>query len=385
MQARAKWWLYIGLALAFGVVVGVWLHQSHTGAPSYQDKHVRTWVMEAYAGTNVSAAFAAMGSSAVPVLVELLQKQELPWRRQVRLLAPKLPGHLREVLFGRASETPTPVKLRCGAARCLGILGPQAESAAGQLAQAMRDPEPAVRSDAVSALARLGKVAVPHLTLALQEKDPHVRQAAAFFLGRMGPEAAPAVPGLALALQDKEAAVRVAATMALQGIGPRAGAAVPALIESLQDPDPSVRSFASSSLSAIGTPNVLALVNLINHGDLDAQRAATQALVQNYRALRLTAATFRKLAQSKEPASRELALETLGILRADDEATLNTLSAGLRDPDPKVRLAAAKALPCISWKAQAALPALTACLEDQSPAVRAAAKEALDQIQKMNR
>ena len=157
------------------------------------------------------------------------------------------------------------------------------------------------------------------------------------------------------------------------------------LIQSLEDPDPSVRRYASTSLSEIGTPNVWALVNLINRGDLNAQKAATKALVQNYRTLRLTAATFRKMAQSEDPASRELALETLGILRADDDATLNTFSAALKDPDPKVRLAAVKALSSIPWKAQAALPALTACLEDQSPGVRAAAKEVLDQMQKMNR
>ena len=168
-------WMYIGLVLGLGILVGVWCER-RTAAPTYQGKHVRTWVMEAYAGTNVGAAFTAMGPSAVPVLVELLQTRELPWQRHLRLLAPKLPHRLLQVLFGKA-DIPTAVKLRCGAARCLGMLGPQAESAVAQLAQAMRDPEPAVRSDAVSALAQLGKAAVPYLTLALQEKDPHVRQA----------------------------------------------------------------------------------------------------------------------------------------------------------------------------------------------------------------
>ena len=384
MQARAKWRLYIGLTLGFGVLVGVLVLQPQAGAPNYQGKRVRTWVLEAYAGTNVGVAFAAMGPSAMPVLVDLLHRQELPWQRQLRLLAPKLPSRLRRMLFGKA-DIPRAVKLRCGAARCLGMLGPEAASAAPQLAHALRDPEPAVRNDAVLALGQLGKAAVPHLTLALQEQDPHVRQAAALFLGRIGPEAAPAVPGLALALQDKEASVRVAAVIALSHIGPRAGAAVPALIQSLEDPDPSVRSYASTSLSEIRSPNVWALVKLINQGDLNIRKAATKALVENYRALRLTAATFRKMAQSEDAASRELALETLGILRADDDATISTLSTALKDADPKVRLAAAKALFSVFWKAQAAQPALTACLDDQSPDVRIAAKEALDQIQKLSR
>ena len=384
MQARAKWRLYVGLILGLGALAGVLIFQPPAGAPGYQGKRVRAWVMEAYAGTNVSTAFAAMGPSAVPVLVDLLQRQELPWLRQLRLLAPKLPPRLRRILFGKG-DPPTAVKLRCGAARCLGILGPQAESAAAPLAQALRDAEPAVRSDAVSALAQLGKTAVPHLTLALQEKDPHVRQAAAFYLGRMGPEAAPAVPGLALALQDRDASVRVEAANALRRFGPRAGAAVPALIQSLEDPDPSVRAYASIGLAEIGTPNVRALVNLLNHGDTNVQKVATKALVQNYQALRLTAITFRKMAQSEDAASRALALETLGSLRADDDATLNILSTALKDPDPKVRLAAVKAFRLIPWKAHAALPALTACLDDESPDVRAAAKEVLDRIHEMNR
>ena len=90
------------------------------------------------------------------------------------------------------------------------------------------------------------------------------------------------------------------------------------------------------------------------------------------------------MAQSEDATSRELALETLSILRADDDATLSTLITALKDPDPKARLAAVKGLSSISCKAQAALRALTACLEDESPTVRTAAKELLDQAQKLN-
>jgi HEAT repeat protein len=276
--------------------------------------------------------------------------------------------------------------LRCGAARCLGMLGPQAQSAAAQLAQAMRDPEPVVRHDAVSALARLGKAAVPHLARALREQDPNIRQAAAFYLGRMGPEAAPAVPDLALALQDKEDAVRIEVAAALRHVGrSAAAAAVPALIQSLEDPSPSVRGYASTSLSEIGAPTVWALVGLINHGDTNVQKAATKALVENYRALRLTAGIFRKMAQSDDASMRELALQTLGTLRADDDATLNTLGTALKDRDPRVRLAAVKALLAVSWKAEVAWAGLQACLEDESPPVRAAAKEVLDRMRARNR
>ena len=369
--------------LGFGLAVGSLWYWSNSRILTYQGKSVRTWVLEAYAGTNVSAAFAALGPSAAPGAGEVVAARELPWQRWGRWLAPKLPARLRQKLFGQA-YVPTAVKLRCGAARCLGLLGPKAESAAPQLAQAMSDPEPAVRSDAISALAQLGKAAVPYLTLALREKDPHARLAAAFYLGRLGPEAA-AVPDLALALQDKETSVRIEAATALRHIGPGAAAAVPALIRCLQNPDPGVRCYAGISLSEIRSPNVLALTQVINQGGTDAQKAAAKALVENYRALRLTAAVFRKLAQAPDAASRARALETLGDLRADDDASLKTLTAALKDPDPKVRLAAVETLSSISWRAQAALRALTACLDDPSPAVRAAAKEVLDHPQRMNR
>jgi HEAT repeat protein len=386
MQSQAKWRLYVGLILGLGVLTGVLVFQAPGRTPRYQGQSVRTWVLRAYAGTNVSAAFTAMGPAAVPVLVELLQTQELPWRRHLRLLAPKVPPRLRQRLFGK-SDTPTAVKLRCGAALCLGLLGPQAESAAALLAQAMRDPELAVRSEAGSALARLGKAAVPHLTLALREPDPHVREASAFYLGGMGPAAAAAVPDLALALQDKETSVRVSAAIALGRIGPRAGAAVLALIQSLEDPDPRVRSNASVSLSAIGPPTVSALVKLIERGNPIVRGTATKVLVENSQALRKTTImiAFRKMAQSEDAATRELALDTLGNLRANDDTTLRTLSAALKDPEPKVRLAAVKALLSISWKTEGVLTNLQTCLKDESPPVRVAAKEILDRIQGSNR
>ena len=72
-------------------------------------------------------------------------------------------------------------------------------------------------------------------------------------------------------------------------------------------------------------------------------------------------------------------------MRANDAATLGTYNAALKDPEAKVRLAAAKALLSIAWEADGVITNLQACLEDASPSVREAAKEVLDRIQPISR
>ena len=123
MRSRGTWRLYLGLALGLGVLAGVWFVRKPGDTVRYQGQTVRTWVLLAYAGTDARPAFAAMGPAAVPTLVQLLRTQEVPWQRWLRAQVLKLPAGLRQLLFGK-DDTPTAVKLRCAAARCLGMLGP---------------------------------------------------------------------------------------------------------------------------------------------------------------------------------------------------------------------------------------------------------------------
>jgi HEAT repeat protein len=90
-----------------------------------------------------------------------------------------------------------------------------------------------------SALARIGRPAVPALIAALTEKSPEVRRAACRALGMIGPDAQEAVPSLLRAMEDPDASVRQRAATTLGNIGPGAVEAVPAFIEWLKDPNTS--------------------------------------------------------------------------------------------------------------------------------------------------
>lgn len=83
------------------------------------------------------------------------------------------------------------------------------------------------------ALGRIGAAAVPSLVGALRDPDPAVRRNAVEVLGRMGDDAAAAVPDLIALLDDSDPDVRKAATRTLGRIGPQAQAAVPALMQKL--------------------------------------------------------------------------------------------------------------------------------------------------------
>jgi HEAT repeat protein len=379
---KKRLWLSLALGgvllLAGLVTLG---HRSHLA--SYHGRSIASWALqlsapEQPARDEASAAFQALGTNALPELVELLQTRDPFWQKPLLSLGAKLPGRLGRKIAAKTGLSRT-ATLRVAAARALGGLGAQAEAATASLARAMSDPEPAVRGQAVTALCAIGKAAVPDLALVLWDKDPGVRRAAAFALGRVGAEEA--VPALVFALQDKDAGVRVEAASVLARMGPQAWAAIPALTRALNDSDPSVRGYAASGLNMIGNPGVLAVVKVLNQGDTNGQKAAIKVLLQNYRSLRLSAAALRKLAQAQPPASRQQAIEALGLMRLNDELTLRTLTAALHDPAVEVRLAAIQALAGLAEKPAAVIPALSSCLEDESPPVREAAKEALRQVQ----
>ena len=351
--------------------------------PTYQGKTIRAWALqlsapEPAARAEATAAITALGTNAIPELLKLLQTHDPRWRRTALSLAAKLPTRWGQKVVNQLGPSRA-AALQVGAAQALGVLGPKAAVAAPQLALAMSEPGPGVRGAAVTALEQIGEPAIPDLTLVLlQAKDPVVRRTATFLLGRLGAQAA--IPGLALALDDVDPGVRVEAVSTLLRMGAQSWPAVPALVAHLNDPDATVRAFASSSLSMIGNPTLPAVSKVLASGDTNAQKAVLKFLAQNYRSLRLTGAPLRKLAQEGTPALRQQTIETLSLLRLDDDATVKILAAALKDPAPEVRLAAIKAFACLPSKADAAIPALRSCLEDESSAVRAAAKELLQRV-----
>jgi len=148
--------------------------------------------------------------------------------------------------------------------RAIGSFGPDAASAVNQLAHALSDPDPDVRSAAAWALSQIGApgaAAVPALEKSLSDSNARVRSLSAVALQSFGPKAVAAVPALIAALQDSAAFVRAPAADALGSIGPSAKAAVDALAQRLQVTDDQayvLRSMASA-LGNIGPAAASAL------------------------------------------------------------------------------------------------------------------------------
>ena len=164
-----------------------------------------------------------IGPPAMPLLVELLQHQQVSFRRF--------------------------------AADAMIDLTPDTEAIQPALRAALRDEDSMVASDAARALGALGtraSVSVGALVSILSHQDPYVRIYAAEALASIGPSAAKAISALADALSDPIPGVRWAACEALAGIGPAAHSAVPPLIEALQDEFLYVRIFAAGALGSIG-------------------------------------------------------------------------------------------------------------------------------------
>ena len=164
-----------------------------------------------------------IGPPAMPLLVDLLQHEQVSIRRRA------------------VSE--------------LVDLTPHIESIQPALRRALRDPDSTVAGDAARALGALGTRASPSvgaLVTTLSHEDPYVRVYAAEALASIGPNAARATHALAAALSDPIPGVRWAACEALAGIGPAAQSAVPQLIDALEDDYLYVRIFAAGALGSIG-------------------------------------------------------------------------------------------------------------------------------------
>jgi HEAT repeat protein len=217
---------------------------------------------------------------------------------------------------------------RACAAKQLGQLGRKAAAAAADLVAALNDAEQGVRLKAALALVRIGRPgkAVAVLVRAMNDGcgDALWEQAVGAF-AEAGPAARLAVPLLGKALAEKNVRKRLHAAGALWHVGRpvRRGAvvfdprqrALRVLLDTASDPTADHWRLAARLLGRIGP----------------AAAAATPALVRVAR-------------DCKDQQKQEQALDTLGALGRAGRGAEPVLQALLRDEQPDVRLAAARAL-----------------------------------------
>jgi HEAT repeat protein len=192
------------------------------------------------------------------------------------------------------------------------------------------------------------------------DPSPLVRSAAVRLLARAGAERR--LEALARAMRDPQPAVRVLAIELLPEAA--AGRTSTTLLAALDDPDERVGSAALPHLAGLvgDAPDVvwLALHRARTSHRRRLQEAATRVDPDAMRRLRAERLV------SRDPADRALALE-LGFGERDS-ATVGAAASALGDPDPGVRLAAARVLTVAG--AGGSVPELARSLGDPSPEVR---------------
>ncbi|MBI3272018.1 MAG: HEAT repeat domain-containing protein [Planctomycetes bacterium] len=275
---------------------------------------------------------------------------------------------------------------RVQAARVMAWLGPAARASVPRLLAQLEDADWRVRHEAAAALARVGAgteavpatdrlltgadpalrflaaellrrieapEAVAALRRALQAPSPDVRRLAAKALAAMGARASEALPELLVAARDREASVREAALCALGRIGTAglAGAVaggrpdpMPVLFDALRSgQEPEVRRAAAKALLALGPPARTAapvLLDLLREADDDLLAPVLSALCSMSASARQLLLDIDHALQGLSADARREIFERLG--RHWPTAELLAVGDCLRDPDVRVRIAAAR-------------------------------------------
>ncbi len=262
--------LFIGIGVVLALLaIGVWIEPTGVvlgwmnGEAFYRNRPTRYW-SKALTSTDPATqaethqALNEGGKSAIPVLAEVLQKDdnaEARWKAADLLgrLGPdarQAPAALSSLSSALKDANP---QVRAVAATALASVGPAGTEAIPALQELLATPDclPALRALALygpDAAGAIGKI-VPLLR---HESDSEIRWNAARTLGKIGPAAKETTPNLVAALKDSEPLVREHAAEALGEIGPDAKEAIPELIQALKDPDARVRRDAVRSLGQMG-------------------------------------------------------------------------------------------------------------------------------------
>ena len=194
-----------------------------------------------------------IGPPAIPLLVQLLQYDEVSFRRFAADALIDLPPDTEAIQPALRRALRDEDSMVAGdAARALGALRERAGPSVRALIKTLSHENPYVRIYAAEALASIGpraSAATRNLAKALGDPIPGVRWAAGEALAGIGPAAQPAVPQLVEALKDEFLYVRICAAEALGSIGPKAQAAREALRAAAKDP--AVRNQAAWALNRI--------------------------------------------------------------------------------------------------------------------------------------
>ena len=284
------------------------------------------------------------------------------------------------------------------------------------LAEKLKDPQPAIRREAVLALAVMDEAAgsaVPQIAGLLS--DEHVRTAATYALGRIGRIPAEAEPAIranaksadkllsttslwALArvhpedkplrqevterlvegIKDANPTVRAAAARALAALPPAPEIVIPIMEKALQGADPTTVHHALDTLAAFGAQAVPRLIEALKHESLRAQVASVLGQI-GPPAAPATAALANLLGDKHPHVATEAAM-ALAKIGPGASAAVPALVKAIEQPESEVAHACAFALGKIGPGAAAAEAALVKAVDGKDQLLALVSAWALVQI-----
>jgi len=293
-----------------------------------------------------------------------------------------------DALIMSALQDPDHV-VRIRAIRALERISGQANVTVTALIELLDDPHPEIRWAAAGAMESFGLkavVATPALVEMLDDPDPAARGSAASTLGKMGPVA---VAALMQVLDDPNRDKKLNALKALAGHGARAGVAVPRITPFAGDPDPELRAAALLCLRRIaGDRNWPGESGWLT--DPQAQiwpKAMTSAeRLRGYPSLRraiveAALGVFGEFVGDPDPRVRYEAVKGFADLGEEGQSGAQQVAPLLRDPESRIRRAAADAVGGMGSEVVSDLvPELVSALADPDDNVRWAVIQALRNV-----
>lgn len=209
----------------------------------------------------------AKAKEAIPVLIAMMDDKSDAVRHQSAYALAEIDPNDDRVLRAFAGGLDDPVeRVRVWSVQGLGRAEEKGAFAINaMLPLLLKDKEETVRNAVASAIGSMAdapeaELAVPSLMQALEDPAPRVRANAVFALGLIRKPVPDTVPAVIKLLSDPERSPRLSAIYAVSMLRGFEGAdkAVPPLIALLKDPDPKLQDRAANTLMKIGTPEARA-------------------------------------------------------------------------------------------------------------------------------
>jgi HEAT repeat protein len=312
------------------------------GAPEIGDdiKPLQYW-LDQLKSTDSDRRFAAVRELETRTLLEAA-KRKYPERPDARKLRPEEIPALVTALAD-ALRDPDPL-VRSELATALADLGPQAKAALPALIEQLKDENAPVRKVTAWALGEIGtdlSAVLPALERALADQDANVRWTAAYALGTIGPCAKSAIVALEKAAKDLQGSVQVAARLALWRLTGAAKIPGPAIGDAAEDSMTLLSAF--TWLSNVGTTAVPILRQSLKHERERVRYLAAYALAETQPPPKEAVPDLIIALSDRDPMVRQFAAYALGQLKAEPAKAVPALIQAINDSDPDVRKAAADA------------------------------------------